>query len=197
MLYYDLESHNGADSGGLISLALINEGKAITRFSDESVGDVVYELSINNGMLHIDSNKYDYMCGVGASHMTDYIKGKNDIPLPSAQDVGIVDSKEQSELFKTIVGNKYEDFINMTEATDKEDYVLDGKQASVRKSYLLGMPNQCIYMISPEYIYAAIVTEDSIEYYTNDKNYAEKLPQPMVEWAANNKDLKIIYNYKE
>lgn len=44
-------------------------------------------------------------------------------------------------------------------------------------------------------IYIAIIGYNDIYYYTNDKNYANKIPEPMAEWAK--KIDKIIYNYKE
>jgi len=49
---------------------------------------------------------------------------------------------------------------------------------------LRGYSGCCWYIISKEHIYAAIIGDDGIYYYTNDKNYADRIPEPMAEWQA-------------
>ena len=102
-----------------------------------------------------------------------------------------------SQLFKRLVGNNYESFINCTAGVGYSEVELDGKKVRAGESFLRGLNGYCSYIISSEYIYAAIDAGDKIEYYTNDKNYANRLPKPMVDWASNKKDLKINYNSEE
>lgn len=197
LLYYDIESNNGANIGSLTGLAVIDQGKAVTRYSNEYGEEAFFNFSINNGKLKLDSDNYSFMCGAGVSHMSDYVKGKFVIPLPRPEEIGIVDTKEQADKFKALVGDMYEDFISLTSAASKEEYTMDGKKVSVRNSYLRGLANECIYIVSSEHLYAAIVSEAGIEYYTDDKNYSDKLPGPIKEWTKDKSDLEVIYHFKQ
>jgi len=135
------------------------------------------------------------MCGMGALFYPDYVFGEIDVVMPDAIDVGIVKTEEQHELFKKLVGDKYNEFISYTSYVDYSEVIMDGEKVKAGNSMLRGAYGYCSYIISSKYIYAAIIGDDGIYYYTNDKKYANKIPEPMAEWSK--KRDKIIYNYKE
>ena len=194
LLYYDLESNNGANLGSLTGLALIDQEKAEAKLSDEASGDAYFNFNVNGGKLKLESDNYSYMCGAGVSHMADYVKGEIDIPVPDPQEVGIVDTREQADKFRSMVGDMYEEFISLTQATSEEEYILDGNKVSVRRSFLRGLADECIYIVSDKHLYAAAVSETGIEYFTDDAVYADKLPDPIKKWADDKSELNINYN---
>lgn len=200
LLYYQLQAFNGSHSGGLDSFATIDNNIARTVFKDTAYDkkdeNVVFEFSLEDYCLNLKSNRYDYMCGTGVGFDSSYTKGKISITKPTAQQVGIVASKEKDELFKKLVGDKYDTFISYTAAVSYEDKILDGRKVKAGSSLLRGVNGYCFYIISSEYIYAAILS-NNIDYYTNDPKYANKLPQLMEDWATYRKGLKINYNFKE
>lgn len=201
LILYELSAHNGTHMGGLDCFAIVNSYKAKTVFKDTTYGErqenVTFEFSVENNNLNLKSNEYDFMCGMGVGFDSSYTKEKVDTSLPSAQQVGIVETKAQDELFKKIVGDEYDTFIQYTQSVNFSEVVLDGKKVNAGESLLRGMYGYCFYIVSPENIYAAIVTEDNIKYYTNDKNYADKLPQPILDWTKSKRDLNVEYYLKE
>jgi hypothetical protein len=201
LIYYGLSAFNGTHFGALDGFGIVNNGVAKTTFDDKTYDEkenVVFEFNIDNDTLSLNSNMYEYMCGMGVAFDSKYTKGKVDTPMPTAQEVGIVDTIEQDELFKKLVGSEYETFIQYTQGVDYSEVILDGKQVNAGQSMLTGLRGNCYYIVSESYIYAAIVTAGgSINYYTNDKNYANELPQLIAEWAKDIKELKVEYYYKE
>lgn len=199
LIYYELSAFNGTASGALCSFGIIENNVAKTVFKDttydEKKENVVFKFRGEKDFLHLDSNFYSYDCGAGVAFDSDYVKGKIDIEMPTALEVGIVDTEEQDELFEKLVGDKYGDFIMYTSVVFYDEEIWNGEKVKVGESYLRGYVGCCSYIISKDHIYAAIGGNDGIYYYTNDKNYADKIPEPMAEWA--NKDCGIFYNYKE
>ena len=200
LIYYELEAHNGTHSGVLGSFGIVDNGSAKTIFKDatydEKKENVFFEFKIEDDLLKLNSNMYDYMCGMGVMFDSEYVLGDIEIAMPTALEVGIVETEEQDKLFKNLVGNKYSDFISHTTFVDYAEVIMDGEKVKAGNSYLRGAYGYCFYIISSKHIYAAIIGDEEIYYYTNDKNYAEKIPEPMAEWANSRLD-KIIYHYKE
>jgi len=199
LIYYELFAFSGTALGALESFGIIENNVAKTVFKDttydEKKENVVFEFRIDKDSLHLDSNDYSYYCGMGVGFGSDYVKGKIEIKMPTAFEVGIVDTEEQDELFRKLVGDMYEDFIMHTSYVSYDEEIWNGEKVKVGISYLRGYSGCCAYILSKDHIYAAIIGDDGIYYYTNDKNYADKIPEPMAEWA--NKRSEIFYNYKE
>jgi len=60
----------------------------------------------------------------------------------------------------------------------------NGEKVKAGESYLRGYSGCCWYIISKEHIYAAIIGDDGIYYYTNDKNYADRIPNQWLNGQA-------------
>lgn len=199
LIYFELNAFNGTHSGSLDGFAIIKNNIAKTVYKDKTYGDkpqnVFFEFSMKNSTLNLNSNMYDYYCGMGVGFDSKYVKGNISVLMPSALEVGIVDTKEQDVEFKRLVGDMYEDFIAYTQFVDYSDTTLDGEKAKAGNSYLRGYYGCCSYILTKEHIYAAIGDGDAIYYFTNDKKYSSKLPKPIADWASS-RDSDIIYTYK-
>jgi hypothetical protein len=209
LIYYELSAFNGANSGLLNSFAFIENNVAKTVYeNDINIGekeDIVFEFSVENDLLHLNSNDYSFFCGMGVFFDSHYVKGEIEIKMPTALDVGIVDTKEQDELFKKLVGDRYDDFITYTSTVFYSKLIWNDKEVKAGEAYLRGYSGKCFYIISDEHIYAAINENKNVYYYTNDKNYADNIPEPMVDWVnerlyiwmEDDNGGKIFYNYKD
>ncbi|WP_038290907.1 hypothetical protein [Acetivibrio straminisolvens] len=199
LIFYSLSAFNGTHSGILDGFGIIENNVARTAFKDKTYfskdENVVFKFTIENDSLHLDSNDYSFYCGAGVEFGSDYVRGEIDIKMPTAMEVGIVETEEQDKLFRELVGDKYSDFIMYTSYVFYWELTWNGEEVKAGQSYLRGYSGRCWYIISKEHIYAAIIEDDGIYYYTNDKNYANKIPEPMTEWACMSD--KIFYNYKE
>jgi hypothetical protein len=193
----------------LNSFAFIENNVAKTVYeNDINIGekeDIVFEFSVENDLLHLNSNDYSFFCGMGVFFDSHYVKGEIEIKMPTALDVGIVDTKEQDELFKKLVGDRYDDFITYTSTVFYSKLIWNDKEVKAGEAYLRGYSGKCFYIISDEHIYAAINENKNVYYYTNDKNYADNIPEPMVDWVnerlyiwmEDDNGGKIFYNYKD
>jgi len=56
--------------------------------------------------------------------------------MPTALEVGIVETKEQDELFKKLVGDKYSDFIMYTSHVFYSELTWNGEKVKAGESYL-------------------------------------------------------------
>jgi hypothetical protein len=196
LLYYELHAFDGAHNGDVEAFAIITNDKAKTIFHDttNSKDNVIFQFSFLGDNLNLESNQYDYNCGLGVEFDELYTKKNVIINIPSAIEVGIVETKEQDELFHQLVGDRYDNFINYTQFADYSDVIMDGNEVKAGESFLRGMSGYCYYIISEEHLYAAIIINKSIEYYTNDPDYSDKLPEPMKQWA---RSIKVNYHYVE
>lgn len=199
MIYYDLSAINGFNIGEVESLAIRKGNLYETVFEeridwdDDTSDHTRFEFILKNNKLYVKSNNYSFWCGNGVSFDYVYMTEGLDIPVPTALEVGIVETEEQEKIFKNIVGDDYEHFICYTEEVSYENKILDGEKVKAGESFSKGYPRGCYYIISSKYIYAAYNGYDSIVYYTNDPNYATSLPKPMSDWA--DKDLPVEYHY--
>lgn len=206
LIFYDLNAFSGANIGDLTGFGIVNNNISKSVFKDKTYDEkkenVVFKFHTKTNRLYLDSNMYEFGCGMGVDFDSSYVKGKVKILKPNALQVGIVDTKEQDTLFKKIVGTKYDKFINYTSYVDYSVVILDGEKVKAGDSLLRGCSGYCSYIISPTHIYAAIVGDNCIDYYTNDKRYSKSLPKPIAKWKKNcwaidNGNTKIIYHYKE
>ena len=200
LIYYELEAYSGTHSGAIESFGIVNNGFAKTVFKDttydEKKENVLFEFKMEEDLLKLNSNMYEYMCGMGVLFDSEYVLGDIENAMPSALDVRIVETEEQDKLFKKLVGDKYSEFISYTTFVDYSEVIMDGEKVKAGNSYLRGAYGYCFYIISSKHIYAAIIGDKGIYYYTNDKKYADKIPEPMVEWTEKENG-NIIYNYIE
>lgn len=197
LIYYDLFAFNGTNMGEVDSLAIVQNKTATSEIDPIFDGEdnAIFDFLIKDNNIYLTAENYDGWCGMGVYFDDVYTKGKVKIPFPTAQDVGIVENKEQDELFLKVVGEDYSLFIQNTQYAMLEEMSFNEKTVKAGKSYLRGYSGICYYIISPDYIYTARIGDESIIYYTNDPEYADELPSLIAEWA--NDDLPVVYKYIE
>ena len=199
LLYFELSAHNGTATGALSGLAIYREGSARVTFREQINWEVPgsehisFEFRKNADEITLLSNQYDYSCGMGVAFDDTYTSEEIKPAIPSLIDVGIVDNKEQQELFIKTVNYSDYSFLRNTQSVMYEEVLLDGRKVRAGTSYLRGASGLCYYINALDYMYAAIYDESSIQYYTNDAKYADHMPEPMKEWSESF-GVEIVYN---
>lgn len=200
LLYYKVNAYNGAHSGGLEEFAVSGEKGFTSSFLDMTYGEnptaVQFDWILSGDRLNLESNAYDYMCGMGVTFDSDYVRDEIVVSVPTAEEVGIVDDSQRGAAFAALVGDAYETFIAYTSAVAYEELQFDGQSAQGGKSILRGLGGYCYYLMTPEHMYVAAFTGDHIAYYTDDEAYADQLPLPMVDWANNWVADGVDYHYQ-
>lgn len=190
LIYYRFYAYHPTVGGYLDGLGIINNKKATTVFRSNVwagnkliYGDpVTFELSLGEKGIYLNSSDYGYGCGEGVYFDNEYTD-KIVIARPSALELGIVNTQEQEEEFQAMVGDFYEKFIRYTQSVEYSDAIIDGKKVRSGTSYYKGLSGLCYYILSPSYLYAAILENGSIEYFTNDPKYSKGIPLAMKEWV--------------
>jgi hypothetical protein len=198
LLFFEITAYNGPYISEVDGLAICQNGTATTTFNEilweeRNSDNVKFDFQIIDNELSLKANKYYYYCGIGGSFNDTYTRDEAKVSMPSPIEVGIVDTKEQEDLFLKIVDYDYYSFIQYTEYVMYEDIILDGKKARAGASYLRGASRYCYYINASDFLYAAIYEDDHINYYTNDPDYADHMPEPMLEWTYDY-PFDIIYN---
>ena len=108
---------------------------------------------------------------------------------------GVLTTKAQDKKFRQMVGEDYHLFVNSSQIVGNGKD-LDSLHAIVHDSWvkheLTSMRN--IVLINDRLdIWAAVIDEDSIKYYTTREDYHHKLPKTIDNWQKDLEDKKLIF----
>lgn len=108
---------------------------------------------------------------------------------------GVFTTEKEDTAFKSLVGENYSLFVNSTQLiSESED--LDNFNASVHSSGVRGLftAMENIIMIDSLYnIWAAVIDDGKVYYFTNNDDYKEKLPKTIDNWRQRFKDYPVVY----
>ncbi len=156
-------------------------------------GDSVITITQKNGLC---------MTGLNVTYTGKYLKRKTSTKISEKEqtliDLGILRNEREDSIFRKIVGNKYSLFINSTQVTS-EDEDLDSLNARVISSGVTGLftyMENIIMVDSLDNLWAAVIEDNKVLYYTNRKNYSNKLPRTIENWRKNFEHYEIIYQSK-
>lgn len=178
-----LISSAGANMGEIEGEAIISGSEAVFNGTNDSQVKFKFE----NSKVIIETNEaVNYYAGAGVSFDGEYIKDlpKINYDKVSLIELGIVDTKEQEDIFKSLVGDRLDIYINSAQIKSQEED-LDKLGAEVRSFYLRGLAQfqRFIIMFTKDNkIYTAVINGDKPEYFTNDEEYKNKMPQTIKEW---------------
>lgn len=196
---FELNASSGAHTGYIEGDAiLVNKTKAIYSFKDEYSSCLIEFIIKGDSMVYIDQKVEEGDCGagLGVGFSGEYLKPN----LVKEEVVDLVslyllETKEQDNAFKKLVGSDYEKFIYSTQLT----YSLDDLDKLNTKVYSAGVRGlftimECIIMIDSDYkIWAAVIDGENVLYYTNSNLFRNEIPKTIKKWMVNFSNLEIIY----
>lgn len=195
---FSLFASSGGHTGELEGIAIVNGNFAVFQNKDESDTCLIQFKLIGDSIIAIDQKQGFCFAGMAVTYDGDYKNSKN---LPEAEitenltSLGIFETEKEDSIFKALVGNSYSLFINSTQLTS-EDEDLDSLNATVRSSGVRGLFTfmENIIMTDPlNNIWAAVIDDNKIYYFTNNKRYKDQLPKTIDNWRQRFKDHPIIY----
>ena len=195
---FSISAISGGHMGDLEGTAVVR--KNIATYLSAEDGDtclIVFTLS-GDSVITIDQKQGFCFAGMGVQYSGKYINEK----LPSAKEqaetllsLEILDTPYQDSLFRTLVGEHYDLFVNSTQlSSETED--LDSLHARVTASGVRGLftSMENIIMIGDENtICAAVIDGNEVLYFTNNPAYKNKLPRTIEAWRERFKDYDVIY----
>lgn len=195
---FSLFASSGGHTGELEGMAIINGNFAIFLNKDESDTCLIQFKLIGDSIIAIDQKQGFCSAGMAVTYGGDY---KNSKKLPEVEitedlkSLGIFETEKEDSMFKALVGNSYSLFVNSTQLTS-EDEDLDSLNTTIRSSGVRGLftfMENIIMIDSLNDIWAAVIDDNKVYYFTNKKEYKERLPKTIDKWRQRFKDYPVIY----
>jgi len=197
---FSLSASNGGNMGEAEGAAIIRGNTALYMDANESDTCVIKFTRYGDSLIVIDQKSGNCGAGMGVEYSGKYYnaklkKGKSE-PAETLYSIGLLHSVQQDAQFKKLVGEDYELFLNSTQLTSEGDD-LDGVKAKVYASGVKGLFTfmENIVMINDKNdIWAAVIDDERIFYYTNRADYQNTLPKTIQKWKERFDTYPVIYN---
>jgi hypothetical protein len=202
---FDISASSGGHAGEIEGRASINGDKARFAEKTESGGGVtnecIVEFVLRSKAIEIATSHCQGYGGEGVEFDGNYFREKPKAPditlkvLNYSPATGEVWTDENDRAFAQLTGKDYETFAGTCQLIfDMDD--LDEFGARVRSCGVRGMFTQMesiIMTTASGKIYAAVIDDPNVLYFTNDSRYAGTLPKTIDEWRGHFREKPIVY----
>jgi hypothetical protein len=197
-LIFSLNSSDGGHVGEIEGRAYIKGNEAIFISSEVKGCKLIMHISGDSVINITDENTCNGYGGMGVGFSGKFVNQKF---LPKEKKETLITLKilteQQDAVFKPLVDTNYQHFVDCTELiNDRSDIKTEEFGAKVISSGVRGLYTYMEYIImidQQNQIWAAVINDQKVFYYTSSKDYINKLPNTIEEWRDNFKDYPIIY----
>ncbi len=198
---FRLSASSGSHTGDLEGDAIAYGNKAV--YVDRNGHDscVIEFILSGDSLIKIYQKSDDCSTGIGVSYSGEYLNShliKSEKDTETLVSLDILVNEHQDSIFRELVGKYYEDFLSTTQLTSEDDD-LDSLHANVHSSAIRGLYTLCenIVMIdSTNQIWAAVIKNEKVYYFTNNSSYKNILPKTIENWRTNFNKYKVAYIYR-
>ncbi len=109
--------------------------------------------------------------------------------------LGILKNDREETQFRRLVGNDYDLFLNSSQLTAEESD-LDSLAARVHTSGVRGLftlAENIIMVDGQGQMWAAVIDDDNVYYYTNSNDYKDTLPRTIEKWRERFAHKLVLY----
>jgi len=198
---FSLNASSGGNSGELSGNAKVKGNFAeFINIEYDDTCEMDFELKEDSIII----NQKKGMCGAGMGVIYDGIYYDSNLSLAKPDtsitlaSLEILKDKKEEEVFKNLVREDYDLFLESSQLSS-DDSDMDNFGARVHSSGVRGLftLQENIIMINDKSkIWAAVINDSCVDYYTNDDAYIKKLPKTIENWRMNFLEKKIIYKNK-
>lgn len=198
-LVFTLFANSGSHTGGLEGYAEI-EGNKATYIEVNDIDTCIITFNLfGDTLITINQKTNNCFAGLGVNYSGNYknelLIGKNK-PIETLFSLGIFKNKQQDSVFRILVKDKYDLFLNSTDLiTERED--LDNLNTIVKSSGVKGLftvMENIIMIDDKNTIWAAVISDSKVLYFTNKQSDINKLPKTINTWRENFNDYPILWN---
>jgi len=197
-IFFTMVASSGGHTGEIEGHAVIKDEQGL--FS-EGIGEdnCTLEFQISgDSIITVNQKEGDCFTGVGVTYSGRYKNSKfiKNIPREKTDLVrlGVLENYHQDSVFRKLVGEYYDAFLNSTQLTS-EDTDLDHLNTRVVSSGVRGLftyMENIVMMDSADNIWAAVINDKKILYFTNRSDFTRKLPNTIIQWKENFKDYEVV-----
>ena len=201
-IYFNLGAVDGGHTGELEGSAIIKDSVATFHSSDEyDTCRITFTLR-GDSIIAVDQQMGQCGAAMGVDYSGNFYSEKyphkpkqdEDSVSETMTSLKILNATADSSL-KTLTGKDYNLFVNSTQLTSDDDD-LDSLNVKVHASGVRGLFTEMenIVMIdSSNNIWAAVLDDQKVIYYTNTKKFQDKLPKTIENWRSRFADYPIEY----
>jgi len=193
-LVFSIYVEDGGASGSLEGSAKLDGYHAhFTR--KEYGGTCRIDFTYEGDHIYVDQLEGNCEAGAGVYYSGSFYAKPKKQKKSTLLTLGVLTTEAQDKKFRQMVGDDYNLFVNSSQIVGNgED--LDTLHAVVHDSWvkheLTSMRN--IVIINDHLdIWAAVIDEDSIKYYTTREDYRHRLPKTIDNWQKDLEDKKLIF----
>jgi hypothetical protein len=195
---FELMAFSGANDGSIEGKAKINNRTATLYQSNADESCLISFKLLSDKIISIEQKSGNCQTGLNVTYSGEYknekhsTKAKEKITLKK---LGVFETNDEDAAFETLVGKNYQLFVNSTQIQIEEDD-LDKLNTKVTSSAIRGLytiMENIIMIDSSKNIWAAVIDDNKIYYFTNRLDYKTKLPRTIENWRNRFKDYKVIY----
>jgi hypothetical protein len=200
-LEFELWAGNGGHMGNLDGFALIKGNKA-TYALKEDFDDCLIEFEIfGDTVVTIDQVKGNCFAAMGVYYSGTFYNTKYKAfnENEGKDEFTVLENAGEEALLRKLTGKDYELFVNSTQLTT-EDVDVDSLNCRVYMSGIRGLFTQMenIVMVnSNKEMWAAVIDDQKVYYYTNRPDYVDRLPKTIDNWRKNFIEYPVAYKEAE
>jgi hypothetical protein len=197
-LEFTLSAGSGGNTGEMKGVALASNNVASFSSLDAFDSCLIEFTLIGDSIIRINQKIGNCSAGMGVFYSGEY---KNSKLLPAASreenlfNLGIFINENQDSIFRSLVGDSYSLFVNSTQMTSEDDD-LDSLHATVHSSGVRGLftiMENIVMIDSSNNIWAAVIDDNKVYYFTNSQEYKNRLPKTIDSWRQNFKSYEMVY----
>jgi hypothetical protein len=182
---------SGAHVGNMEGVAEIKGNRAF--YADKEKCRVIFKMVGANLTVEATEGCQGY-AGAGVYFDGTYRKGEK-VPTPTLKSRGIFQTEKEEQVFRQLVGRDYELFVDSMAMISEEDD-LDRLGAKVVRGAVRGLftiVEAIIIYRDANNIWAAVIDEDVVKYYTTVPEFQNRLPRTIEKWRESFKEKKVLF----
>jgi hypothetical protein len=194
---FELTAFSGANDGSIKGKAKINNLTA-TYFQPEAYESCLISFILfPKKTITIEQKSGNCQTGLNVTYSGEYTKEEyvNQEKVVSLKKLGVFKTNSEDTAFEILVGKYYQLFVNSTQI-QFEDEDLDKLNTKVTSSAVRGLftvMENIIMIDSSNNIWAAVIDDNKLYYFTNCLDYKTKLPRTIENWRSRFENYEVIY----
>ena len=208
-LEFSLTAVSGGHTGQIDGKAFVTNNVANYYMADGSDTCIIEFMLKGDSLISINQKNGNCLTAMGVGYTGNYYNSKlitkkkhnkeTEEADKSLYDLGIFSSIKDDSLFRLLTKDNYDLFVNSTQLTS-EDEDFDSFNAKVFSSGVRGLymeMENIIIVDSSKNLWAAVIDDHRVLYFSNHKDYTNKIPKTIEKWRSRFKEYPIIYKSSE
>jgi hypothetical protein len=201
-VYFHINASNGGHTGDV-------EGWAVVKGNDASYLEVLEKDTCSitltlcaDSVILVKQHKGDCFAAMGVYYDGAYLNNKltsKDNETDYVEHFKILEDSIANKALKTLVGKDWDLFVNSTQLSSPDTLDIDSLHATVHASGVRGLFTEMENIIMVDCsntIWAAVIDDRKVYYYTTRKDWADRFPKTFSQWMENFKEYPISFKSK-